>query len=133
MRFGFLTLGDLTPHPLTGVLASPQQRLGEILDAAVLSETLGLDSFTVGEHHSARWAITSPPVVLGAMAMRTERIRLRTGVTLMPNLDPVRWRKTTRNGRRAFGWATRTRRSGRATSPSHGRCSATTSTFSANG
>jgi alkanesulfonate monooxygenase SsuD/methylene tetrahydromethanopterin reductase-like flavin-dependent oxidoreductase (luciferase family) len=90
MRYGFLTLGDLTPDPTTGQSRSAKQRLDEIIDAAMLAESLGLDSYTVGEHHSARWAVTSPPVVLAAIAMRTHRIRLRTGVTLMPNLDPVR-------------------------------------------
>jgi alkanesulfonate monooxygenase SsuD/methylene tetrahydromethanopterin reductase-like flavin-dependent oxidoreductase (luciferase family) len=90
MRYGFLTLGDLTAHPTTGEVPTARERLCEILEAAELTEALGLDSYTVGEHHSSRWAVTSPAVVLGAIAVRTERIRLRTGVTLMPNLDPVR-------------------------------------------
>ncbi|HWB21937.1 MAG TPA: LLM class flavin-dependent oxidoreductase [Gaiellaceae bacterium] len=85
-----MTLGDLTSNPHTGTTLTAQQRLGEIIDAAVLTEELGLDSYTVGEHHSSRWAITAPPVVLAAIAPRTERIRLRTGITLIPNLDPVR-------------------------------------------
>jgi alkanesulfonate monooxygenase SsuD/methylene tetrahydromethanopterin reductase-like flavin-dependent oxidoreductase (luciferase family) len=90
LKYGFLTLGDVTPDPVTGITSSAKQRLEEILDAAVLTEALGLDSYTVGEHHSTSWAVTAPPVVLAAIAMKTERIRLRTAVTLMPNLDPVR-------------------------------------------
>jgi alkanesulfonate monooxygenase SsuD/methylene tetrahydromethanopterin reductase-like flavin-dependent oxidoreductase (luciferase family) len=90
LKYGFLTLGDVTPDPVTGITSTAKQRLEEILDAAILTEALGLDSYTVGEHHSTSWAVTAPPVVLAAIAMKTERIRLRTGVTLMPNLDPVR-------------------------------------------
>ena len=62
MKYGFLTLGDITPDPVTDITSTAKQRLEEILDAAI---------------------------VLAAIAMRTERIRLRTGVPLMPNLDPV--------------------------------------------
>ena len=89
MKYGFLTLGDITPDPVTDITSTAKQRLEEILDAAMLTKSLGLDSYTVGEHHSTSWAVTSPPVVLAAIAMRTERIRPRTGVPLMPNLDPV--------------------------------------------
>lgn len=90
MRFGFLTLGDLTEDPINGGTPSPSQRLTGIVEQGELTETLGFDSFGIGEHHSARWATTAPPVVLAAIAARTERIKLRTGVTLMANLDPVR-------------------------------------------
>lgn len=90
MRFGFLTLGDLTSDPNSGETISARQRLGEIIQAAELTEALGFDSYSVGEHHSASWVVTAPPVVLAAIAARTERIKLRTGVTLMANLDPVR-------------------------------------------
>jgi alkanesulfonate monooxygenase SsuD/methylene tetrahydromethanopterin reductase-like flavin-dependent oxidoreductase (luciferase family) len=90
MKFGFLSLGDLTSDPVTGVTPTAKQRLDEIVLAGELTEALGLDSFGVGEHHSSRWVLTSPPTVLAAIAARTERIRLRTGVTLIPNLDPVR-------------------------------------------
>jgi alkanesulfonate monooxygenase SsuD/methylene tetrahydromethanopterin reductase-like flavin-dependent oxidoreductase (luciferase family) len=90
MRFGFLSFGDLTEDPIRGGTPTVAQRLRDVLEAAELAESLGLDSFGVGEHHSARWGISAPPVVLAAIAARTRRIRLRTGVTLSANLDPVR-------------------------------------------
>ncbi|MDX6469503.1 MAG: hypothetical protein QOF75_1306, partial [Gaiellaceae bacterium] len=82
MKFGFLSLGDLSSDPVSGVTPTAKQRLDEIVAAAVLTEELGLDSFGLGEHHSSRWVLTSPPTVLAAIAARTKHIRLRTGVTL---------------------------------------------------
>jgi alkanesulfonate monooxygenase SsuD/methylene tetrahydromethanopterin reductase-like flavin-dependent oxidoreductase (luciferase family) len=90
LRFGFLTLGDLTPDPDSGERLSARARLEEIIQAAELTEELGFDSYGVGEHHTAGWVVTAPPVVLAAIGARTSRIRLRTGVTLLANLDPVR-------------------------------------------
>jgi alkanesulfonate monooxygenase SsuD/methylene tetrahydromethanopterin reductase-like flavin-dependent oxidoreductase (luciferase family) len=90
VKFGFISLGDLSSDPVSGITPTAKQRLEEIVAAAVLTEQLGLDSFGLGEHHSSRWVLTSPPTVLAAIAARTSRIRLRTGVTLIPNLDPVR-------------------------------------------
>jgi alkanesulfonate monooxygenase SsuD/methylene tetrahydromethanopterin reductase-like flavin-dependent oxidoreductase (luciferase family) len=90
MKFGFTSLGDLSSDPATSTTPSASERLEEIVQAAELTEQLGLDSFGVGEHHSGRWVLTAPPVVLASIAARTERIRLRTAVTLIPNLDPVR-------------------------------------------
>jgi alkanesulfonate monooxygenase SsuD/methylene tetrahydromethanopterin reductase-like flavin-dependent oxidoreductase (luciferase family) len=90
MNFGFVSLGDLTSDPVSGTRPTAKQRLDEIVAAAELTEALGLESFGLGEHHSSRWVLTSPPTVLGAIAARTERIRLRTAVTLIANLDPVR-------------------------------------------
>jgi alkanesulfonate monooxygenase SsuD/methylene tetrahydromethanopterin reductase-like flavin-dependent oxidoreductase (luciferase family) len=46
--------------------------------------------FCAGEHHLCDYILSSPTVVLAAIAERTERIRLGTGVTLLATLDPVR-------------------------------------------
>ncbi|MEU4620984.1 LLM class flavin-dependent oxidoreductase [Actinoplanes sp. NPDC023801] len=67
-----------------------EQRLREVVDAAVLGEELGFDGFAVGERHERPFLSSSPPVVLSHIAARTSRIELWTGVTTLSLPDPVR-------------------------------------------
>ena len=46
--------------------------------------------FALGKHHSHKFAVASPAVVLAAIAGQTDRIRLASGVTVLSALDPVR-------------------------------------------
>ncbi len=69
---------------------SPRERLGDVVDAAVLAEQLGFDGFAVGERHEDPSISSSPPVVLSNIAARTSRIGLFTAVTTLSLLDPVR-------------------------------------------
>jgi alkanesulfonate monooxygenase SsuD/methylene tetrahydromethanopterin reductase-like flavin-dependent oxidoreductase (luciferase family) len=90
MEFGIVSLGDHRPDPTTGAKISAAQHHQQIVDLAVKADALGFDSFHLGEHHGCDYISSAPPVVLGAIAARTERIRLSTGTTLLPTLDPVR-------------------------------------------
>jgi hypothetical protein len=65
-------------------------RLDATLAYARAADQLGLDVFALGEHHSHKFAVASPAVVLAAIAGQTERIRLTSGVTVLSALDPVR-------------------------------------------
>lgn len=90
MRLGLLSLGDHITDPVTGVRQTQAERHRSIVEQAVLAEQVGFDSVHLGEHHFCDYILSTPPIVLAAIAERTSRIRLSTGVTLGANLDPVR-------------------------------------------
>jgi len=90
VKFSVLSLIGHAPHPLTGELDSPAARLAEVVRTGVEAERLGFDAYAVGERHAGPFLSSSPSVVLGALAARTSRIRLMTGVTVVAILDPVR-------------------------------------------
>ena len=90
MELGLYTFGDITPDPNTGRTISTTQRYAEILAAAKLADEAGLHVFGVGEHHRLDLPISSPAVVMAAIAGATKRIRLSSAVTVLSTLDPVR-------------------------------------------
>jgi Luciferase-like monooxygenase len=81
---------DLQTSLETGRPVTAVQRVADTIDYAVLAERLGLDLFALGEHHTIDFAVSSPAVVLAAIAPRTEKIRLTTAVIVLRALDPVR-------------------------------------------
>ena len=89
-QLGLYTFGELTPDAQTGKAIGARQRLADILAAAKLADEAGLDVFAVGEHHRLDMSVSATPVVLAAIAARTERIRLASAVTILSTADPVR-------------------------------------------
>jgi probable LLM family oxidoreductase len=57
---------------------------------AVLAESVGIDSFNIGEHYRPEMMDSAGHVILAAIAGQTERIRLGTAVTVLSTQDPVR-------------------------------------------
>jgi probable LLM family oxidoreductase len=84
MEIGVYTFAELRGD------AEPERRLRELMEEAELADDVGLDVFGVGEHHRPDFAVSSPAVVLGAVAARTRRIRLTSAVTVLSSDDPVR-------------------------------------------
>src|SRR2546421_10373 len=84
MELGLATFADLS----SGI--APEQRMRDLLEEAVLADQLGLDVFAVGEHHRPDFLVSSPATALAAIAVKTERIRLSSAVTVLSSDDPVR-------------------------------------------
>jgi probable LLM family oxidoreductase len=66
------------------------QRLRDLIEEIEVADQVGLDVFGLGEHHRLDYAISAPTAVLAAAAVRTERIRLTSAVTVLGSEDPVR-------------------------------------------
>ena len=83
LRFGAF----LAPHHPIG--ENPVLQLQSDLEFATHLEKLGYDEFWCGEHHSTGWeVIASPELFLAAVAERTNRIMLGTGVISLPYHHP---------------------------------------------
>jgi probable LLM family oxidoreductase len=76
--------------PGTGRLIGPEERMAHLLEEIALADEVGLYSFGIGEHHRSEYYDSAPPVILGAAAARTSRIRLNSAVTVLSAADPVR-------------------------------------------
>ncbi len=90
MEIGTYTFAEVGRNRLTGEVIGPEQRLRQLVEEAELADQVGLDVFGVGEHHRPDYAVSSPAVVLAAVATRTSRIRLTSTVTVLSSDDPVR-------------------------------------------
>jgi probable LLM family oxidoreductase len=69
---------------------SPVQRLNDLVEQIVQADQVGLDSFGIGEHHRKEYLDSATPIILGAAAARTRRIRLTSAVAVLSAIDPVR-------------------------------------------
>jgi probable LLM family oxidoreductase len=89
LQFGLDTFGDVTKDA-AGAPLPHAQVIRNVIDEAVLADELGIDFIGLGEHHRADFAISSPEVVLAAIAARTKQIRLGSAVTVLSSDDPIR-------------------------------------------
>ncbi|WP_448263653.1 LLM class flavin-dependent oxidoreductase [Microbacterium aurum] len=78
MRVGLLQEGDLT-----GTTVS--ERYHQIIDEVALADRLGFSTWGTSEQHFSppSFSIAAPEVLYSAIAMRTERIKLRTMASVM--------------------------------------------------
>lgn len=84
MELGIFSLSDLAGG------ATVTERVHDIIDYGVLADAAGLEVFGLGEHHTPRFAVSAPAIVLGGIAARTSTITLTSAVSVLSVLDPVR-------------------------------------------
>ncbi len=89
VQFGIETFGDLPLHD-SGEPMTHAASIRQVVDEAALADQIGIDAVALGEHHRADFAISSPEMVLAAIASRTEKISLGSAVTVLSSDDPVR-------------------------------------------
>jgi probable LLM family oxidoreductase len=90
MEIGIYTFGELNCDPHTGQIIQTKQRIHDIIEAAKLADEAGLDVFGIGEHHRSDFAVSSPQVILAAIAQNTSKIKLISATTVLSTVDPVR-------------------------------------------
>ncbi|MCH1866396.1 Atu2307/SP_0267 family LLM class monooxygenase [Nocardioides sp. CFH 31398] len=90
MHLGIDSFVAAVTDPATERLIGPQERMAHLLEEIELADRVGLYSFGIGEHHRREYYDSAPPVILGAAAARTERIRLGSAVAVLSATDPVR-------------------------------------------
>jgi alkanesulfonate monooxygenase SsuD/methylene tetrahydromethanopterin reductase-like flavin-dependent oxidoreductase (luciferase family) len=86
-RIGFLSFGHWQPIPGSQVRTG-RDALVQSVELAVAAEELGVDGAYVRVHHFAR-QLASPFPLLSAMAARTSRIEIGTGVIDMRYENPL--------------------------------------------
>lgn len=87
-------------QPTFGLFALMQQRHAErgnvtvfrdLDDQVALAEDMGFETVWFGEHHFSGYSLCpSPLLAAGYFAGRTSRIKLGTGVVVLPLYDPIR-------------------------------------------
>jgi probable LLM family oxidoreductase len=89
IKFGLDSFGDI-PVSDDGTLFTHAEAIRQVVKEAVLADSLGIDVIALGEHHREDFSISSPEMVLAAIASKTKNITLASGVTVLSSDDPVR-------------------------------------------
>ena len=89
LELGLDTFGDVT-RTADGTPFPHAHVIRDVVEQAVLADQVGVDFIGLGEHHRDDFSISSPEMVLAAIAARTERIRLGSAVTVLSSDQPVR-------------------------------------------
>jgi probable LLM family oxidoreductase len=89
IELGVDTFGDIAADS-DGRPHSHAQVIRDVIEEGVLADQAGIDFIGLGEHHRPDFAISSPEIVLAAIAARTKRIHLGSSVTVLSSDDPIR-------------------------------------------
>jgi limonene 1,2-monooxygenase len=84
MRVGYLTM------PLHPPGADPGRTMADDLDQLVFLDQLGFEEAWVGEHITAEWEnIPCPDLFIAQALGLTRRMKLGTGMSCLPNHNPL--------------------------------------------
>src|SRR3974390_4680 len=89
IELGLDTFGDIQAG-IDGQVLTYAQVIRNVIDESVLADEVGVYCIGLGEHHRPDFAISSPEVLLAAIASRTARIHLASSVTVLSSDDPIR-------------------------------------------
>lgn len=91
IKFGVIA----NTHPLPGT--DLQRMVDELIAEAQQAERYGFDSFFVTEHHQEpRGYFPSPLPLVASIAAKTSRIRVGTGIAILPLYHRRAWPRTAR-------------------------------------
>ena len=88
MELGVFSFGDVQRK--NGKLGPTRESVTNMLEAIRLADSVGLDVFGIGEHHTEYFPASSPATLIAAAAATTKNIRLPSAVTGLSTDDPVR-------------------------------------------
>jgi probable F420-dependent oxidoreductase len=77
-----------TSLPLLRDLRSPEP-YRETFQLAMIAEESGFDTITIGQHHFRQGDPADPLTLLAGIVTRTSRVRVGTGVFILPMHDPI--------------------------------------------
>ncbi|HSJ26857.1 MAG TPA: LLM class flavin-dependent oxidoreductase, partial [Acidimicrobiia bacterium] len=90
MQFGIFSVSDITRDPVSGYTPSEAERIDAVVEIAAKTEEVGLDVFSIGEHHNPPFFSSSPTTLLAHVAASTSKLIVSTSTTLITTNDPVR-------------------------------------------
>src|SRR3954468_16120061 len=90
MEIGIDNFVAAVTDPATGAAVPPAEQVQHVLAEVVAADRAGVHTFGIGEHRREGFLDSAPVTILAAAAAITERIRLRSAVTVLSADDPVR-------------------------------------------
>lgn len=88
LELGVDTFGDVTHDQ--GLAETHASVIRNVVAEDELADKVRIDFFGVGEHLREDFAVSSPEIVLAALASVTSRIKLGSAVTVLSSDDPIR-------------------------------------------
>ncbi len=89
MEIGVYSFGDVQ-RSKSGAMGSTSDAIRNLLEAIQYADTVGLDFFGIGEHHTEYFPASSPSTIIAAAAATTSHIKLGSAVSVLSTDDPVR-------------------------------------------